>query len=66
MHDSEHGILTKLQMEWGKRFYLVHRLDDGTSGCLLLAKNEHAAADLSQLFATRQVQKYYLASSKQL
>ncbi|BFT31000.1 hypothetical protein D210916BOD24_21760 [Alteromonas sp. D210916BOD_24] len=43
--------------------YLCHRLDTGTSGCLCLAKNSHTAAHIGDLFATRQVNKYYLALS---
>ena len=43
------------------KLWLVHRLDKVTSGCLLLAKNQQAASALSELFAQRQIQKYYLA-----
>ena len=43
------------------KLYLVHRLDKMTSGILLLAKNASAASELSQLFAKREVEKYYLA-----
>lgn len=40
---------------------IVHRLDRGTSGCLLLAKNESAHAKLTTAFFQREVQKTYLA-----
>ena len=43
------------------KLYLVHRLDKMTSGILLLAKSASAASELSQLFAKREVEKYYLA-----
>lgn len=43
------------------QLYLVHRLDKMTSGILLLARNAKAASELSQAFATRNVEKYYLA-----
>ncbi|WP_162046595.1 TIGR01621 family pseudouridine synthase [Vibrio taketomensis] len=43
------------------QLYLVHRLDKMTSGILLLARNAQAASELSQAFANRQVEKYYLA-----
>ncbi|MDV7102962.1 TIGR01621 family pseudouridine synthase [Vibrio sp. TH_r3] len=43
------------------QLYLVHRLDKMTSGILLLARNKHAARDLSEAFAHRLVEKYYLA-----
>ncbi len=45
------------------KLFLVHRLDKMTSGILLLAKNSSAASQLSQLFAERLVEKYYLAVS---
>lgn len=45
----------------GQKLYLVHRLDKMTSGILLLAKHQQAASKLSQLFASRSVNKYYLA-----
>ncbi|NGX55633.1 MAG: Ribosomal large subunit pseudouridine synthase D [Chlamydiae bacterium] len=40
---------------------IVHRLDKGTSGLLVAAKNEEAQMKLSTLFANRQVHKEYLA-----
>lgn len=45
------------------RLWLVHRLDKVTSGLLVLAKNASVAAQLSQAFARRKVDKYYLALS---
>lgn len=44
-----------------EHLYLVHRLDKMTSGLLLLARNQQAASELSQLFANREVEKFYLA-----
>ncbi len=44
-----------------EQLFLVHRLDKITSGILLLAKNAAAASQLSQQFAERLVEKYYLA-----
>ena len=40
---------------------IVHRLDKGTSGVLVVAKTHQALATLSSSFARRQVQKTYLA-----
>lgn len=40
---------------------LAHRLDRGTSGCLLLARNVTAARKLTALFADRKIQKTYVA-----
>lgn len=40
---------------------VVHRLDKGTSGVLLAGKTAHAVSQLSALFASRQIKKYYIA-----
>ena len=40
---------------------VMHRLDQDTSGCLLLARSPKARAILQKAFETRQVGKYYLA-----
>ena len=39
----------------------MHRLDQDTSGCLLLARSPKARAVFQQAFEARQVEKYYLA-----
>lgn len=44
-----------------ERSGLVHRLDKGTSGVLVVAKTPEAKATLSQQFADRKVQKRYQA-----
>jgi 23S rRNA pseudouridine1911/1915/1917 synthase len=41
--------------------YVVHRIDTSTSGVVLFARTRAAAASLSRLFATRAVDKSYLA-----
>ena len=40
---------------------VMHRLDQDTSGCLLLARNPKARAAFQQAFEGRLVEKYYLA-----
>jgi 23S rRNA-/tRNA-specific pseudouridylate synthase len=45
----------------GARPLLVHRLDKGTSGVLLLALDRTAQSALTGAFAQRRVRKYYLA-----
>ena len=40
---------------------LVHRLDKGTSGILLVALNRHVQRDLSRAFNARAVRKHYVA-----
>lgn len=44
----------------GKPF-LVHRLDKGTSGVLLVAKSQAAQSGLTKLFSAREVRKFYVA-----
>ena len=41
------------------RMELVHRLDKGTSGCLLLARNAEALKNLSHQFKCREISKTY-------
>lgn len=41
----------------------THRLDQETSGCLILARSPEAAARINRLFAERRVEKAYLAVS---
>jgi 23S rRNA pseudouridine955/2504/2580 synthase len=43
------------------RPFLVHRLDRDTSGVLLVAKNRRMAADLGEIFRSRQAKKIYWA-----
>jgi len=61
MHDHQFGIVALMRQQYPQHaWHLVHRLDTETSGCLLLAKDNTAAAKLSELFARRSIEKYYL------
>lgn len=42
--------------------FLVHRLDKGTSGCLIVAKNQKTQSALTSAFADRLVNKSYIAA----
>ena len=44
-----------------KRPGIVHRLDKGTSGLMVVAKHDHAHEELARQFAEREVEKEYLA-----
>ncbi len=59
-----HSLLDQIRADL-KVDYLapVHRLDKLTSGLWLLAKTPAAAAELSEQFAQRSVEKFYLALS---
>jgi 23S rRNA pseudouridine955/2504/2580 synthase len=55
------SLLAAFARSNGKRPRLVHRLDAQTSGLIVAAKTQPAAAFLSEAFATRDVAKTYLA-----
>ncbi len=52
------------QFENKERPGIVHRLDKGTSGLMVVAKNIPAQIKLSQMFKNREVKKTYLAVVK--
>jgi 23S rRNA pseudouridine955/2504/2580 synthase len=54
------GMLESLA-KGDSRPVLVHRLDRDTSGVLLVAKNRRMAADLGEVFRSRQAEKIYWA-----
>ncbi len=54
------GMLESLA-KGDSRPVLVHRLDRDTSGVLLVAKNRRIAADLGEIFRSRQAKKIYWA-----
>lgn len=51
------GVLSTVSIRPG----IVHRLDKGTTGVMVIAKNEHALRELSRQFKSREVEKYYKA-----
>jgi len=54
------GLANTLKEQFGV-LYPVHRLDKVTSGLLLFAKDLITCQQLNALFATHQIEKYYLA-----
>lgn len=58
---SGNDIISLLKTEHNVDCLLVHRLDRGTGGAMLLAKNKAAAAKLSALIQGREFHKEYLA-----
>ena len=40
---------------------VAHRLDKGTSGLLVVAKNKKSLAEMKEIFLTRKIRKVYLA-----
>ena len=59
--DSVAGRLNELKQGFQRPPTPMHRLDQDTSGCLLLARSPKARSSLQKAFEARQVEKYYLA-----
>ena len=59
--DSLSARIHELKCGFQRPPAVMHRLDQDTSGCLLLARNPKARAAFQQAFEARLVEKYYLA-----
>ena len=59
--DSLAARLAELRLGFRSSPVPMHRLDQDTSGCLLLARNARARGLLQRAFEARAVQKFYLA-----
>lgn len=55
------STLKDLQPHFESRVFLVHRLDKGTSGVLILARSEGMQKQIENLFFKREIDKTYLA-----
>lgn len=58
---GQEGLAPRLAAAGAGRLYIVHRLDKGASGVLLLAKNAEAHKFLNDLFSRGEVRKTYVA-----
>ncbi|MEM7199859.1 MAG: RluA family pseudouridine synthase [Planctomycetota bacterium] len=56
-----HTLIDQLSRQLGARTYAVHRLDEDTTGTLLVARTEAARTALEEMFRQHQVQRVYLA-----
>ncbi len=60
--DDQHSLVAILRAQLDQpRLHVLHRLDRGTSGVLVLGMNPEAAAAVNSQFRQRQVEKTYLA-----
>ena len=59
--DSVVGRTHELKLGFQRPPVPMHRLDQDTSGCLLLARSPKARSSLQKAFEARQVEKVYLA-----
>ncbi|HYK00225.1 MAG TPA: RluA family pseudouridine synthase [Thermoanaerobaculia bacterium] len=57
---NQRSLEELLRLRYGMIF-VVHRIDTQTSGAVVFAKRHRAAAELSALFASREISKTYLA-----
>jgi tRNA pseudouridine32 synthase/23S rRNA pseudouridine746 synthase len=59
--DSVAARAHELKLGFQREPVAMHRLDQDTSGCLLLARNPKARARFQQVFESGMVEKFYLA-----
>lgn len=61
--EDEAGLVVQASRQFERPLWPVHRLDQVTSGILLLATSAKGAARLGELFAQHKIQKTYLAQT---
>jgi tRNA pseudouridine65 synthase len=59
--DDDDVAMFRVRDAIGEHVHPIHRLDRGTSGALVFARNRETAAALAQSFEARRVEKRYLA-----
>ncbi|AEF85718.1 ribosomal large subunit pseudouridine synthase C [Treponema primitia ZAS-2] len=59
--ESQDRLDKLLEVHYGSRVYIVHRIDRDTSGLIVFARNEETHRRLSKAFESREVQKTYFA-----
>ncbi len=64
VHNKAGNLIDLLELELKLRLHAVHRLDQETSGLLLLAKTAQATTQLQTALSSSQSQKIYLAIVK--
>lgn len=58
---DRHNLAHQLEAALGPPIFVVHRLDLGTSGVLVLARSDHANRALSERFRQHDIERRYLA-----
>lgn len=58
---NQDSVLSRLRHQYNRELMTVHRLDQDTSGILILAKNRQTYINLNQQFQQRQIHKIYEA-----
>ena len=64
-HDNNEdlGLFNQVKQQFQINLWPVHRLDQLTSGLLILAKNQSAASQFGELFEKNEIGKIYIALS---
>ncbi len=62
--NTPYSLLDEIRFHFGKNANLVHRIDQETSGLVLVAKNKNSDTELKMLFEEKQYDKQYLAIVK--
>lgn len=57
--EASMGLIELFELQLQKKLWVVHRLDKSTSGAMIFAKSEKAAALLSEDFKSHRIQKSY-------
>ena len=57
------SLIEMVASNFEQKIYPVHRLDKGTSGCIIFAKNYPTARKLSDELHENEIEKYYLAGT---
>jgi 23S rRNA pseudouridine1911/1915/1917 synthase len=60
-YDAEKPCIKNIAEKAYGKLFVVHRIDRDTSGLIVFAKNEESHKYLSQLFQSRNIEKYYIA-----
>ena len=61
---GQKSMIDILSSECGCEIYPVHRLDKEVSGVMVYAKTQNAATNLSAQVSSREMEKYYLATTE--
>jgi len=56
------SLVEAVERDFGFRPFLVHRLDKGTAGCIIVARNARSASRWTEMIAGREVGKFYRAA----
>ncbi|MCX7725439.1 MAG: RNA pseudouridine synthase [Chitinispirillaceae bacterium] len=59
--DNKHCLRDEIENIFGKRIFVVHRIDKDTSGIVVFTLNSHTHKNLCEQFTKREIKKEYFA-----